>query len=40
LSSASDATALGFFGLAGFVIWCVWILAISMMMWRETAATS
>ena len=40
LSSASDASALGFIGLASFIVFCVWILAVSTMMWRGTTATS
>jgi hypothetical protein len=38
--AASDANALGFFGLASFLVWCVWILAVSNFMWRGAAATS
>jgi hypothetical protein len=40
LSSANDASVLGFVGLISFIVWCVWILAISTMMYRGTTATS
>jgi hypothetical protein len=38
--SASDAASLGVIGLGSFLVWCVWILAVSAYMWRGTAATS
>ena len=34
IGSASDETAFGFIGLASFVVWCVFILAVSVQMWK------
>lgn len=40
LSSANDAAVFGFAGFISFLVWCIWILAISLFMWRGTSATS
>jgi hypothetical protein len=37
IASASDATAFGFIGLFAFLVWCLWIVLISLNMWRRTA---
>ncbi len=38
LSSASDADAFGFIGLLAFFVWCIWIVAVSVLMYRRPAA--
>jgi hypothetical protein len=38
LSVASDSAALAMVGFFGFLVWCVWIVAISLLMWRDSAA--
>jgi hypothetical protein len=40
VGSATDADAIVFFGFAGFIVWCVWILAVSAHMWRTAEAPS
>lgn len=38
IGSASDAAAFGFTGLFGFLVWCVWIVVVSLDMWNRTEA--
>ena len=38
--SASGRPVFGFLGFGSFLVWCVWILAISTFMWRGASATS
>jgi hypothetical protein len=37
IGSASDAVAFGFIGLFAFLVWCLWIVLVSLNMWRRTA---
>jgi hypothetical protein len=37
LGMVSTASAFGFVGLAGFLAWCLWIVLISVDMWRHAA---
>jgi hypothetical protein len=37
---ATDASAIGVLGFVSFLVWCVWILAVSTFMWRGASATS
>jgi len=39
LGIATDATWLGPLGLIGFLAWCVWILGVSVSLWRQTPVT-
>ena len=34
LGSASDASAFNFIGLISFLVWCVWIVGISVLLWQ------
>jgi hypothetical protein len=36
--SASDASAFGFIGLFSFLLWCAWIVGISLVMFRDAPA--
>jgi len=38
--AASGRPLFGFFGLGSFLVWCVWILAVSTFMWRGTSSAS
>jgi hypothetical protein len=37
IGTVSDSSVINIFGLVAFLIWCVWILAVSAFMWRGTA---
>jgi hypothetical protein len=39
LGVVTDASWLGPFGLIAFLTWCVWIIGVSLSMWRQPAAT-
>jgi hypothetical protein len=38
LGTVSDSSAVNGIGLVAFLVWCVWILAVSALMWRGTTA--
>jgi MFS family permease len=40
VSAASDADVFGFIGLSSFLLWCIWIVAISLLMFREEPPVS
>jgi hypothetical protein len=40
IGSASDAAAFGFIGLFAFLVWSLWIVLVSLNMWKRTAATA
>lgn len=40
IGSATDGAAVNTMGLIGFLVWSVWIVVLSTMMWREAATTS
>lgn len=40
IGSASDAAAFGFIGLFAFLVWCAWIVLVSLDMWRRTPAAT
>ena len=40
LGVVTDGTWLGPFGLIAFLTWCVWILGVSVSMWRQTPVTA
>jgi hypothetical protein len=37
---ASDATAFVFIGLLAFLVWCLWIVVVSLNMWKRDAAAT
>ena len=38
IGAASDAAAFGFIGLFAFLVWCLWIVLVSLNMWNRTPA--
>jgi hypothetical protein len=38
LGSATDASAFGFIGLFSFLLWCIWVIGVSVVMFRDTPA--
>jgi hypothetical protein len=39
-ATATDESVVNMLGLAAFLVWCVWILAISAHMWRQASAAA
>jgi hypothetical protein len=39
-SVCTDSNAIAVIGLLSFLVWCVWIIAVSLFMWRGDAVTS
>ena len=40
MSAGSDANAFAVIGFISFLVWCVWIVVLSLYMWRGTTATA
>ena len=39
-AGGTDSSAVNMVGFIAFLVFCIWILAMSLLMWRGTAATS
>jgi hypothetical protein len=38
LGAGTDANAVNVFNLVAFVVWCVWIVAVSVFLWRDATS--